>query len=121
MNNLFIIDFCNAPNSTYSTPQAPYSTLDSRTHSKLLPSIQSAYAASQPIHLTASYGLFRRMTGVGGRPELALEGANSLKGPWEEYEFPYKPGSLDRMMPIVGRNSFNPLRTKFFFSSLFWT
>lgn len=43
------------------------------------------------------------MTGVGGRPEVILEGANSLDGPWVEYEFPYKPGSLDRMPPYVSK------------------
>eukprot|EP00095_Tigriopus_kingsejongensis_P005510 maker-scaffold1966_size23764-snap-gene-0.6 protein:Tk05510 transcript:maker-scaffold1966_size23764-snap-gene-0.6-mRNA-1 annotation:"lipase maturation factor 2-like" len=47
------------------------------------------------LHLTSSYGLFRSMTGVGGRPEVVLEGANSLQGPWQEYHFLYKPGSLN--------------------------
>ncbi|XP_059087112.1 lipase maturation factor 2-like [Tigriopus californicus] len=47
------------------------------------------------LHLTSSYGLFRSMTGVGGRPELIIEGSNSMKGPWREYNFLYKPGALD--------------------------
>ncbi len=41
------------------------------------------------------------MTGVGGRPEVIVEGANSLEGPWKEYEFVYKPGSLDRRPGLV--------------------
>ena len=48
----------------------------------------------QELHLISSYGLFRRMTGVGGRPEVIIEGANSLNGPWKEYHFRYKPGNL---------------------------
>ena len=34
------------------------------------------------------------MTGVGGRPEVILEGADSVHGPWLEYEFLYKPGNV---------------------------
>lgn len=40
--------------------------------------------------------LFYSMTGIEGRPEVILEGAHNLDGPWEEYEFFYKPGALDR-------------------------
>ena len=42
------------------------------------------------------------MTGVGGRPELILEGAAQLDGPWTEIPFKYKPGSLDRQCPFIG-------------------
>ena len=38
----------------------------------------------------------RRMTGVGGRPEVVLEGSMSPAGPWREYHFPYKPGDVAR-------------------------
>ena len=40
------------------------------------------------------------MTGVGGRPEVIIEGANSKDGPWKEYEFLYKIGSLKRKPPV---------------------
>ena len=33
------------------------------------------------------------MTGIGGRPEVILEGADTLEGPWTEYHFRYKPGN----------------------------
>jgi len=45
------------------------------------------------------------MTGVGGRPEVIIEGSNSMDGPWEEYNFFYKPGNVARRLPFVGRNS----------------
>jgi len=48
------------------------------------------------LHLTSSYGLFRRMTGVGGRPEVIVEGSDDLHGPWLEYEFLYKPGNVSK-------------------------
>jgi len=48
------------------------------------------------LELTHSYGLFRRMTGVGGRPEVVIEGSDHLHGPWTEYEFLYKPGNISR-------------------------
>lgn len=51
--------------------------------------------------VTSSYGLFRRMTGVGGRPEVIIEGSNYLDGKWKEYEFHYKPGNVSQKPPIV--------------------
>lgn len=42
------------------------------------------------------------MTGTGGRPELVLEGAKQLGGPWTEIPFKYKPGALDRPCPFIG-------------------
>lgn len=40
---------------------------------------------------------------MGGRPEVVLEGSNSINGPWTEYQFSYKPGDVNRMPPFVGR------------------
>ena len=39
---------------------------------QLLP--QNIQNQVQDLHLISSYGLFRRMTGVGGRPEVIIEG-----------------------------------------------
>ncbi len=55
----------------------------------------------QELHLISSYGLFRRMTGVGGRPEVIIEGSDSLNGPWKEYHFMYKPGNLSQAPQFV--------------------
>lgn len=54
------------------------------------------------LHLTNAYGLFRKMTGVGGRPEVIIEGSNSMEGPWLEYHFRYKPGHVNDSLPVVG-------------------
>jgi len=43
------------------------------------------------------------MTGVGGRPEVIVEGSNSTDGGWLEYQFPYKPGDVYRRPPVNGK------------------
>ena len=59
-------------------------------------------AASQlrPVQVTTEQSLqcdhsahLRSMTGIGGRPEVVLEGADTVEGPWTEYHFFYKPGN----------------------------
>jgi len=64
------------------------------------------------------------MTGVGGRPELNIEGSDSIHGPWkvciivsvtyiysdlfnailvQEYGFLYKPVTMEMSLPFVGK------------------
>ncbi|XP_020620647.1 lipase maturation factor 2-like isoform X6 [Orbicella faveolata] len=59
------------------------------------------YRDTAYLELTNAYGLFRSMTGVGGRPELIILGSNSLDGPWKEYNFLYKPGNIYQPPPFV--------------------
>jgi hypothetical protein len=62
-------------------------------NTKLMPGIdysQAAYQILQPYHVANSYGLFRSMTGVGGRPELVIQGSSDGKT-WRDYVMPYKP------------------------------
>ena len=42
------------------------------------------------------------MTGVGGRPEVVIEGSNRPDGGWKEYDFLYKPGNISTKLPVVG-------------------
>ena len=58
------------------------------------PIIRQGANMNHNLQLVSSYGLFRRMTGVGGRPEVIIEGSMSDTGPWKEFEFLYKPGNL---------------------------
>ena len=46
------------------------------------------------------------MSGVGGRPELVLEGIKSGHNDWREYNFLYKPGNLSAPPPFVGLSLF---------------
>ena len=41
------------------------------------------------------------MTGVGGRPEVILEGSDNQNGPWKEYHFMYKPGNISYSPPSM--------------------
>jgi hypothetical protein len=72
------------------------------------------YHRSHPYMVTSSYGLFRKMTGMGqtrkdkfgrrvsvvNRPEIIIEGSYDGTS-WSEIHFLYKPGKVDRAPPIV--------------------
>lgn len=79
----------------------PFANLHGQSVEKLPVSIREIHNQLKPYHLTNGYGLFRRMTGVGGRPEVILEGAPSVEGPWTEYHFRFKPGRVNRTPPVV--------------------
>ncbi|XP_015590063.1 lipase maturation factor 2 [Cephus cinctus] len=79
----------------------PYSTLHSSHNATVPNQIRQLHAKVDYLHLVGSYGLFRRMTGVGGRPEVIIEGSNNIDGPWKEYEFLYKPGNVNNSLPFV--------------------
>jgi lipase maturation factor 1 len=51
-----------------------------------------------PWEVVNSYGLFAVMTT--SRPELIFEGSDDGQT-WKEYSFPYKPGAVNRPLPIV--------------------
>ena len=51
-----------------------------------------------PFRSFSGYGLFENMTPT--RPEIILQGSNDGQT-WEDYEFKYKPGDLQRRPPFV--------------------
>lgn len=61
---------------------------------------ESIYMFGRGFSITNSYGLFRRMTGVGGRPELIISGSYDGET-WQEYDFYYKPGDVTYMPQAV--------------------
>lgn len=74
-----------------------YSGLDLSTEKLSLyqNAVPDSYRLLSRYHVTNSYGLFRRMTGVGGRPELIIQGSSDGKT-WQDYELPYKPQKADQ-------------------------
>nr|XP_018671948.1 lipase maturation factor 2-like [Ciona intestinalis] len=95
----------------------PLCSLEPSVSRELSPIAHRWHRSSSTFDLTHSYGLFRRMTGVGGRPEVVIEGSNSLEGPWKEYEFYYKPG--DRTYPLTWTAPHQPrLDWQMWFASL---
>jgi len=80
----------------FSISMVPFFQLQpSHEYNKLHSVLQEWHQYQSNFELCHSYGLFRRMTGVGGRPELVVEGSFNVDGPWKTYQFKYKPGKLD--------------------------
>nr|CAD7203946.1 unnamed protein product [Timema douglasi] len=79
----------------------PFSTLHPVGNTTVIPAMREWHTRLDHLHLTNSYGLFRRMTGVGGRPEVIIVGSNNMEGPWKEYNFLYKPGNVNNTPPFV--------------------
>ncbi|BES88024.1 lipase maturation factor [Nesidiocoris tenuis] len=85
----------------FSDSLVPFSTLHPAGNSTTTKEMRYAHERLSHLHLTNAYGLFRKMTGVGGRPEVIIEGSNSMEGPWLEYHFRYKPGHVNDSLPVV--------------------
>ncbi|KAM7441466.1 Lipase maturation factor2 [Porites harrisoni] len=79
----------------------PYTDISHKAKSNLWPVIHRWRQKTDAFELVNSYGLFRSMTGVGGRPEVIIEGSNNIDGPWMEYHFHYKPGNVSKPPPVV--------------------
>ncbi|XP_032914901.1 lipase maturation factor 2 isoform X2 [Catharus ustulatus] len=77
----------------FAVSLVPFTYMEHQSNAQLWPGIHRAFGAVQPFQVVNSYGLFRRMTGVGGRPEVILEGSWDGHG-WTEIEFMYKPGNV---------------------------
>ncbi|KAM8942785.1 lipase maturation factor 2 isoform 3-T3 [Lycaon pictus] len=80
--------------------EVPYSYIEPSTHGRLWTGAHRLFGTVEHLQLANSYGLFRRMTGLGGRPEVVLEGSYDGQH-WKEIEFMYKPGNLSRPPPVV--------------------
>ncbi|NWU88807.1 LMF2 factor, partial [Upupa epops] len=80
--------------------QVPFTYIDYESNGKLWPGIHRMFNAVERFQMVNSYGLFRRMTGVGGRPEVVLEGSYDRQS-WTEIEFMYKPGNISVAPPVV--------------------
>ena len=78
----------------------PFTDMDRQTQQLIEPFARKAYYLSGQFEITSSYGLFRRMTGVGGRPEVVIELAGS-DGEFKELDFLYKPTDLKGDLPWV--------------------
>lgn len=93
--------YIGAAGFIFADSLVPFSTLHPSGNATVLPVVREWHSKLSHLHLTNSYGLFRRMTGVGGRPEVIIEGANNIEGPWLEYSFLYKPGNVNTSLSFV--------------------
>ncbi|XP_068131999.1 lipase maturation factor 2 [Hyperolius riggenbachi] len=94
------IIFSFAAVGMFAVSLVPYTYIDFESNGQLWPSIHQLFSKVDRYQLTNSYGLFRRMTGVGGRPEVVVEGSFD-KITWTEIEFMYKPGNVSAAPPII--------------------
>ncbi|NXG40277.1 LMF2 factor, partial [Dromaius novaehollandiae] len=92
--------FATAAMGMFAVSLVPFTYIDYESNGKLWPGIHQMFNAVERFQVVNSYGLFRRMTGVGGRPEVVLEGSYD-KHVWTEIEFMYKPGNLSAAPPVV--------------------
>ncbi|KAI3382005.1 hypothetical protein SNEBB_002216 [Seison nebaliae] len=113
MNNLFVFIMAIF---IFLMTLIPYSAINNRPLPVVSTKIYKTYMNVAPFHIARSYGLFRRMTGVGGRPEIIVEGTNEnleilpitpreddepREYEWKEYHFKYKPGDVNRKLPFL--------------------
>ncbi|XP_077025411.1 lipase maturation factor 2 [Tamandua tetradactyla] len=92
--------FGTATVALFTASLVPYSYMEPGTHGRLWTGAHRLFGAVEHLQLANSYGLFRRMTGLGGRPEVVLEGSYDGSH-WTEIEFMYKPGNVSRPPPLV--------------------
>ncbi|XP_018330116.1 lipase maturation factor 2 [Agrilus planipennis] len=76
-------------------------SLHKATNSTVPQSLRNFQNRISKLHIVNKYGLFPKMTGIDGRPEIILEGSNNIEGPWQEYSFLYKPGNVNHSLPFV--------------------
>ncbi|GFO09463.1 lipase maturation factor [Plakobranchus ocellatus] len=84
--------------------RVPHSYLDNKAFQNLPKYAKTWHGKLEPFEITNSYSLFRTMTGVGGRPEIIVEGHPSDRAAadgWRTYEFLYKPGNVSDMPAVV--------------------
>ncbi|XP_054844645.1 lipase maturation factor 2 [Eublepharis macularius] len=92
--------FSTAALGMFTVSLVPFTYVEYESNGKLWPSVHQLFGAVDRYQLANSYGLFRRMTGVGGRPEVVVEGSYD-KETWTEIEFMYKPGNISTAPPVV--------------------
>ncbi|NXH13530.1 LMF2 factor, partial [Bucco capensis] len=92
--------FTAATLGMFAVSLVPFTYIDYESNGKLWPGIHQMFGAVERFQVVNSYGLFRRMTGVGGRPEVVLEGSYDGES-WKEIEFMYKPGNISTAPPVV--------------------
>ncbi|NWZ14533.1 LMF2 factor, partial [Agelaius phoeniceus] len=84
----------------FAVSLVPFTYIEHESNGKLWPGIHQMFGAVERFQVVNSYGLFRRMTGVGGRPEVILEGSYDGHS-WTEIEFMYKPGNVSAAPAVV--------------------
>ncbi|KAI3371369.1 hypothetical protein L3Q82_023972, partial [Scortum barcoo] len=92
--------FAAAAAAMFTVSLVPFTYIEYDSNARLWPAVRRAHDLVDRYQLVNSYGLFRRMTGVSGRPEVLIEGSNDGVT-WTGIEFMYKPGNVSASPPVV--------------------
>ncbi|CAG2111519.1 unnamed protein product [Medioppia subpectinata] len=81
----------------------PHVSVDPTHSVRLWPVINRWHKSVDRFPVANSYGLFRHMTGLNGRPELVIEGSNDMAsaGGWKAYHFLHKPGDMTKAPKFI--------------------
>uniref|UniRef100_A0A158Q8Z8 Lipase maturation factor n=1 Tax=Elaeophora elaphi TaxID=1147741 RepID=A0A158Q8Z8_9BILA len=85
----------------FSISTVSFVVISNRAQVQIPTVVKHMHHYSESYELTHSYGLFRRMTGLHGRPEVILEGSYELNGSWIMFDFYSKPGKLNERPRFV--------------------
>lgn len=92
--------------SLFALSIVPFASLHESHNATVPEMIRHLHTKVNKYHISNNYnGMFSRVSGVNGRPEIIIEGSNSLEGPWKPYEFLYKPGNVNNSLPLVAPHS----------------
>ncbi|CAI2357308.1 unnamed protein product [Caenorhabditis sp. 36 PRJEB53466] len=64
------------------------------------PLIMQYYKSANSWGLANFYGSYKQMTTF-GKPEIIIEGAHAIEGPWKEFQFSSKPGDISKRPKFI--------------------
>lgn len=79
------------------------SSLHHVSNSTVLPQARSLHNKFSHLHIANSYPIFRKTIGLNTRKEIIIEGSNNIEGPWQEYNFVYKPVHVNNSLAFAGK------------------
>lgn len=85
----------------FTASTVPLTSLHKHTNTTVMPSVRTLFTRLERLHAVNSYNSYDHSIVTTGRYEIVLEGSNNLEGPWNEYQFFYKPGNVNHSLPFV--------------------
>lgn len=73
----------------------------------MMAALRPLHAKFHKWHISSPYSLYLQISDKSVRREVIIEGSNSIKGPWMEYNFRYKPGNVNRSLPVISELLFS--------------
>lgn len=86
----------------FSLSSVNFSALHKSVNNTVPKDLRLFYNKVAPYKISNSYIPPKELINFESRKELVIQGANDIKGPWYEYQFLYKPGSVNVTPPIIG-------------------